>query len=245
MPCHLACQKLAFLLKYFLDTRFQGGNRMENSYTYKSPQTLSKWVITFIIISLIFSIASIIGSMIEWNTYNQYSASDTFENLAPQDMAKVAAVAVGVHLPKTFFFIVSILIFLIWIYRVHQNGRALQLDGSIYAPGWSVAFYLIPLVNLVLPLLSLLHLHKGGAKRADIQKSEEPPKVWLIYAWWILFWSSYLLSIPGNLGAEEETFAQLKGEIPSFLASEVIYFIAGVFLIFIVKKVTKVQEKAA
>ncbi|MFB4162879.1 DUF4328 domain-containing protein [Alteribacillus sp. JSM 102045] len=218
---------------------------MEKDYTFKPPQKLSKWVITFIVICLVFSIASIIGSVIEWNTYNQYSANDTFENLAPQDMAKVAAVAVGVHLPKTFFFIVSILIFLLWIYRIHQNGRALQYEGTIYAPGWSVSFYLIPLVNLVLPLLSLIHLHKGGTNRAsEVQKSEIQPKVWLIYAWWILFWSSYLLSIPGNLGAEEETFEQLQGELPSFIASEVIYFIAGVFLIFVVKKVTSVQEKS-
>ncbi|SDH95076.1 protein of unknown function [Alteribacillus persepolensis] len=219
---------------------------METNYTYKPLKTISKWSITLIVLCLLFSVAAVIGSLVEWSTYSQYSGNDQMEDLTPSDLTTISAITVGIHLPKTFFFIVSLIVFLVWIYRAHANGRALQLDGTIYTPGWSAAFYLIPIVNIVLPLLSLLHLHKGGVKRANsVQKEQIQSKVWMIYTWWVLYWSSYLLSIPNGISETDAVLSDIQGEIPSLIFSEILYFAAGIFLIFVIKNVTAVQERAA
>ncbi|MFB5662545.1 DUF4328 domain-containing protein [Alteribacillus sp. HJP-4] len=218
---------------------------MEKNYTYKSPDKLANIVIILVLVCLLFSAASIAGSFVENTVYEKYPDEAVITDINTEDNAVIGDIALFIHLPKTLVFLTAIAVFMMWIYRIHENGRALELDGTIYAPGWSVAFYFIPIVNFVLPLLSLLHLYKSCWKRWKEKNSiaaKDSSKIWLLYAWWLLFWSSYLVSNPASLAAGEQTIAMLRSEVQSFIVSEIIYIAAGILFIFILRKVTAVQK---
>ncbi|WP_240374770.1 DUF4328 domain-containing protein [Bacillus piscicola] len=217
---------------------------MNNTFTFKSPKKTAVWSIAFIVATLMFSTGSMVGSIMERNIYESYPAAASFSQLADADKQTLAIITAGVDIPKTIFFIVSICVFFIWVYRVHANGHALQLNGIINVPGWAVTVYMIPVVNLVIPLISLLHLHKSSVSRASANiNSSIKSGTWNIYAWWILFWGSYLAALPGNMTAVGDTVELLRKPLPFFIISDVLYIVSGIFLIIVIRKITAVQEK--
>ncbi|SFE71630.1 DUF4328 domain-containing protein [Alteribacillus iranensis] len=215
-------------------------------FTYKSPKVLTTISTLFIGLTLLLSLASLYGSITEWNIYSHYEQQASFDQLSQEDKDTLAIIVAGADLLKTLFFILSIVFFLMWTYRVHRNGNALKLDGIVNAPGWSVTVYFIPLVNVLMPLITLLHLHKSGTKRASEQSDKTiKPRNWVMYAWWVLFWGSYLVSLPASFGSSDDTIGELREQLPFFMVSETFYFLAGMFLIWTIRKVTSVQEIAA
>lgn len=78
-------------------------------------------------------------------------------------------------------FLLSTVPVLIWIYRAHSNLRRGNLDGLQFVPGWVVASYFIPLVNLVIPFLAMRELYNRSmgepAEFASISAGD-------VTSWW-------------------------------------------------------------
>jgi hypothetical protein len=87
--------------------------------------------------------------------------------------------------------LLSTILSLIWTYRAAVNVRVLGANGLQFSPGWAVAVYFIPLVNLVAPFLVLREIAKASvdAKRWSTQRAGA-----LVYLWWPLIIVSGILS---------------------------------------------------
>jgi hypothetical protein len=48
-------------------------------------------------------------------------------------------------------FIITAILFLMWIYRAHRNPPSLGASGLKYSPGWAVGGFFIPIWNLFRP----------------------------------------------------------------------------------------------
>jgi hypothetical protein len=74
---------------------------------------------------------------------------------------------------------------LVWQYQAHRNLAALGVEGIRYRPVFSVAAWLIPGVNLVVPVLALRELWR--ASDPD-RMGREWRRAWttpLVWVWWV------------------------------------------------------------
>jgi len=81
-----------------------------------------------------------------------------------------------------------LVVVIIWQWRSQTNARALGRDGARVSPGWGIAGWLIPLVNLVLPYLVFQDLWRSSDEQS------EPGTHWralpgspLVTAWWAAY----------------------------------------------------------
>jgi len=79
--------------------------------------------------------------------------------------------------------------FLVWLYRAQSNLQAFGAP-SRWTPGWAVAWWFVPLINLVRPFQVLSDLQ--GASR-PLQTDGTPSGAWLIRLWWVCWLVTCLL----------------------------------------------------
>ncbi|WP_018921571.1 DUF4328 domain-containing protein [Salsuginibacillus kocurii] len=221
-------------------------NTSAEKYKYQNASSRRKNAIIFLLIAMAFSLFSIIFSFYEWGIYHQYDEGATLEVLTDGELAMVSIGVLLIHLPRTAFFILSAVFVLLWLYRIHQNARALTIEGTIYAPGWAVAFYFIPLVNFVLPLISMYHLYRNHYRTAEAHNLDaEPERKWMVVVWWLAFVFSALVMSPAALNTEEETIGLILIDVQTTIVSELVLIISGIFFILIIRRLTTIQERLA
>jgi hypothetical protein len=71
----------------------------------------------------------------------------------------LAAALRATNLLLSMFFVLSAGPVIGWIYRAHANLRDAEVEELNYSPGWSVACFFVPLVNLVVPFRAMRELH--------------------------------------------------------------------------------------
>jgi hypothetical protein len=88
---------------------------------------------------------------------------------------------------------VAMVFFYLWVYRTCKNLYAFEAGKPKYSPGWSVGWFFIPVVNLVMPFLVMLEiLKKSGTKNTETTAGGEnkPSLLWII-----LWWALHLISL--------------------------------------------------
>jgi hypothetical protein len=73
--------------------------------------------------------------------------------------------------------IASLVFYLMWVHRAHQNAEAMSGEKLFLSAGWNVGFHFIPLANLIIPYLLMLQI-------AEKSSSEGAKNITL--TWWIL-----------------------------------------------------------
>jgi heme/copper-type cytochrome/quinol oxidase subunit 2 len=68
-------------------------------------------------------------------------------------MLVLALLAVGLAVIQIVIFIATVVVFLMWLYRAHENLTAFgvpkhQLE---YSSGWAVGSFFVPIVSLIIP----------------------------------------------------------------------------------------------
>jgi hypothetical protein len=87
-------------------------------------------------------------------------------------------------------FIITGVLFLMWIHRANRNVRALGAEGMKFTPGWSVGWYFIPIASLWKPYQAM----------KEIWQASHNPKLWttqelkpIVNVWWTLWLLSNIL----------------------------------------------------
>jgi hypothetical protein len=80
----------------------------------------------------------------------------------------------------------TLVLLIIWQWRSQHNARALGRDGARISPGWGIAGWLVPFVNLVIPYLAFQDLWRSSDERSEAGTS------WralagspMVSAWWV------------------------------------------------------------
>jgi hypothetical protein len=72
----------------------------------------------------------------------------------------------------------------VWVYRVNRNARAFGVRRMRYSPGWSVAWFFIPLASLIMPYRVLRELWQASTPGVGLQWRRVPVPS-LLVAWWV------------------------------------------------------------
>jgi hypothetical protein len=143
-----------------------------NGYSYRDPAVLSKLAKWSIAISTGISILFTIADFASQNT--------------PEDELSPALIAMGLlGVGMLGFFIVVVVIFCMWTYRVAANAWSFGGNWMTASPGWSVGWYFIPFANLWKPYTSLKGVWQSSHQSADVSPA--------MPLWWTLWIATNVL----------------------------------------------------
>lgn len=155
-----------------------------------------------------------------------------------------AFAAVGIA--QLIIFIVTAILFLIWIHRASKNLRPLGSQGQKYSPRWAVGGFFVPFANWVLPFLATKEIWKGSAPKPMSSQSWRSMRASLIVpAWWVLYTvSSILANVIGRMALRGgETATELLNESWVWLISDLVEIPAAILAILVVWGITSRQDE--
>jgi hypothetical protein len=142
--------------------------------------------------------------------------------------------------------VVTAVLFLIWIHRVYGNLAALGVGRLRFSPRLALATFFIPLVNLLWPLLVIREVWEAsqpGSAAAPGSTARTP--AWLAW-WWALFVATTMID-PGPWRLVEDTGERFAMGGPSLLVmlAQLGEVAAAVLAIVAVRRVDAWQQARA
>ncbi len=157
-----------------------------------------------------------------------------------------AALIIGVALS-----LAVLVLIIIWTWRAAKNNETLGRRFPRFSPGWTIAGWLIPLANLVLPVLVLQDLWRGSDPHVlrDDHGWRSGPGSGLVGWYWTAF-------VPASVrfygGGSEETGFDVRNHLRSVrtgdsvaLAGSGFGVVAAVLGVQVVRRITRRQEECA
>lgn len=99
----------------------------------------------------------------------------------------------------------SLVLFLVWTYRVVKNARLIDPREMKIGPGWAVGSYFVPFVNFVVPCVALCQASRASGRGTG-----------LVILWWLLTIGQILgIAVLGVLFFRSITFEMMEsGDLP-------------------------------
>ena len=134
---------------------------------------------------------------------------------------------------------------MMWVHRTYRNLRPLGAEGLRYSPGWAVAYYFIPILNLFRPCQVMRETWRASDRGGTAWASARAPS--LIAAWWTVFLVSVFVSLGQGVTEVVHEGNPRVLYAMSWLGLGVLLLDAVTFLleIWLVKSLTGLQEARA
>ena len=139
-------------------------------------------------------------------------------------------------------YIATVVVFLMWLYRVSNNVAA--FGGSTqHSSGWAVGSFFVPFMNLFVPYQAVRDIWKKSEPNAADAFSYGVSPPGFFPAWWG-FWlaSNFAANIYFRMSWRE---APIEGTAIVGILSEILSIAAAVFAIRVVKEIDRRQEERA
>ncbi len=143
--------------------------------------------------------------------------------------------------------LITAILFLTWMHRVHKNLPALGASQLKYSPGWAVGSWFVPIMNLFRPYQVMQeiwrcsdpHMLSVAGYKANMVGGSS------LVGWWWAFW--ILAGIAGQIGFRVAMSAQdmqtLLISSWATLGSDLLSLPCGLMVILIVRSVDANQEE--
>ncbi len=174
--------------------------------------------------------------------------------LAGQDISLAVAEASDsrqqtIGVAQLLLFLVTAIFFLVWIYRAHTNLPALGARGLKYSPGWAVAGFFVPILNLVRPYQVVKEIWKASDPNVsafDASAWQRAPASPVIGRWWVsclVFAASFVSWFSFRISSAAATLDDLLAGSSAILVADVLRVIAALFAIRVVRGIDARQEE--
>jgi hypothetical protein len=157
---------------------------------YRDPATLTQWLKVLLVLSLLFDVIASVSGMFEYallSSLQNGSFVGDFNTVATSNDNRQQAISFA----QFAVFIVTAIVFLVWIHRANRNARALGAEGMRFTPGWAVGWYFVPIMFLWKPFQAMREIWQASAQPGNWQHVQTPP---LLGWWWGLYLTSQVLS---------------------------------------------------
>jgi hypothetical protein len=156
-----------------------------------------------------------------------------------------ALIAVFVNL-EPYVRVIALILFLCWVYRVHKNLSALKVRGLEFTPGWAVAMFLIPLLNLFRPFFVLREIwHGSDPENEDNNKDTRARKGTpeLLGGLWSVLIATIITTAVSNGLAGNEKRGENTFYPAALVLSELLRFGLMILIILVIKEISRRQEE--
>ena len=128
-----------------------------------------------------------------------------------------------------------------WIYRTNANAHLVDADEMTITPGWSVGWFFIPFLNLVMPYRGVNETWQATQKAAGGFEALRSP---LVGWWWGLWLADNIVSNIGAFLGSQGTFAR-NGSMQINLVAAGIAVAASLVLIQLISRLNRAQLVAS
>lgn len=147
-----------------------------------------------------------------------------------------------VGLGQVLAFVGAVIATLVWIHRANEKAHALGAQDMMVRPGWAVAWFFVPLANLVMPFITMRELWQASANPKDWQLERTPLALPLWWACWL--GSGVAGAIAFRLTLEGEP-AAASGTQLLYLVSDALAVPAALLLAWLIGGIDALQRRAA
>lgn len=211
---------------------------------FASGHSRTQWVSVLLAVIVVLDIVAIISDYMQIQLVNRALAGETITIAeATASDSRQAAIG-GIYLV---LFIITAILFLMWIHRAHRNLPSLGAKGLQYSPRWAVGGFFVPFLNLVRPFQVTTEIWKASDSTTDIADSvawRSAPTSPIIISWWVLFLVSGVLGqILWRLSLQVETLDELLTTSWLTFVTDVVDIPAAILAIMIIRNIDHRQEK--
>jgi hypothetical protein len=136
-------------------------------------------------------------------------------------------------------FLVTGILFLVWINRANKNCRGFT-SGMEFSPGWAVGWYFIPFANLIKPFQAMSEIWRVSHNPMN-WKTMEPPA---LLRWWWGIWllSSFLGQASFRMAMKAQTLDALQSSTTISILNEGVDIVLCVVAVMMIGKIFKAQQ---
>ncbi len=177
---------------------------MSNDYEYLSLTGRSTVLKVLLVLGMFLSLGAAGSSYLQLDMLERAVTVGVDEDEAEANDFRETVVS----LPGLAVYIMTAIVFGMWIYRANGNVRALGARGLRHTPGWAVGWFFVPILNLWKPCEAMNDLYRASERVHGWQKRQSPV---VIVVWWICWIISGVLGqAAGRIALRAETLPQLK-----------------------------------
>lgn len=144
-------------------------------------------------------------------------------------------------------FVVTVILFAMWIHRAYRNVMVLNNDKLKYSPGWAVGWYFIPIAHLFMPFLVMREIWKGSSPDVDLGDKhawqKERGSALLGFWWGVWIFHILMSNVAHQVYWEAETFDQYITANGFYIFSNIIGIILTILAFFVVYRINQRQTE--
>jgi hypothetical protein len=143
-------------------------------------------------------------------------------------------------------FIVTGIVWLIWLHRAYKNLQLVGSKKSQFTPGWAVGYWFVPLFNLVraYQIVVDLWIRSDTGNAADNVASLPRPQ--LVAAWWAVYlFSGFAGRYAASIATESHTAAELLTVTNVDMLADALSIAAALLAIAVVRGIDQRQQRFA
>ncbi len=141
-------------------------------------------------------------------------------------------------------FLLTAIIFLMWIYRANVNARALGARDMTFKPGWSVGWFFVPILSLYKPFYAVQEIWKASIPGSQAWQSRRAGGV--VGAWWTFWILTFAAGrVSGTLSSQAEQINEFLVASWATLAADGVSIPAALLALLVVRGIHGLQERRA
>jgi len=148
-------------------------------FQYRSITGLSKWLKTLLALGVVMAVVAILSSLLQAGLLSQGPAGFTEAEAEANDSREAI-----VGLLQTGLYLITMIVFGVWIVRANKNVRALGATDLRITPGWALGYFFVPVICLWRPYQAM----------KDLWRASKDPENWnsvecgsILPVWWTLW----------------------------------------------------------
>lgn len=148
------------------------------------------------------------------------------------------------------FYLATVVLFLVWLYRAHSNLYALMPTHLEFSSGWTVGWWFIPFANLVKPFQAVREVWWESDPDVPAEgptfltASLHSAPTYMVFWWFAWLTSNIASNIAGRVYDPDRLDTVVTSGI-AFLIAGILSVIAAVLAIKVVRDITSRQEMRA
>lgn len=212
--------------------------------SFQDPTKLTQWLKYLLYASIVINAIALFSGVLQYQLLSGFKlgvySSSALATAAAESNDKRQQV---IGLFQVGIYIITAILFAIWIYRANFNARQLGAQGMKFSPGWSIGYYFIPILGLWKPYQAM----------REIWQASKNPVLWVTVErgsvlpwWWFLFLADCILGqavFRTSLKAKE--FNELIISTGITIASDLVSIPATIIALVLVKQIYEMQKSNA
>lgn len=213
-------------------------------YKFVSLTSRTKWVSILLCLNITLSLADIHYGISQYFLYSKFRDGSFYPQSEVTNLEKIAKFIVPISF---LIFVMTAILFLIWIRRAYINLKSLGIENLEYSPKWTIWGFFIPFINIVRPYQIMKEIWLSSTPKDEEEgvlfKNYSPSTI-LLLAWWITWLvSNGMANVYSKLSQKAESIESIMSSTQFGIVSDITNIAAAILCLFVVNEIKSRQEQ--